>query len=102
MIKVTFAAQKEVFVSLTVEGHAQYAKKGEDLVCAGVSAVSIGGLNALENPDVFDIEVTDALISVKAKTTITQHDEIVLRTILEQLETIEESYPENVKVTKSN
>ncbi len=102
MIKVTFVSQKEAFVSLTVEGHAQYAKKGEDLVCAGVSAVSIGGLNALENPDAFDIEVTDALITVKARTSISNHDAIVLHTILEQLESIEESYPAYVKVSKSN
>ena len=102
MIKVAFVSQKDHFVSLTVEGHAHYAKKGEDLVCAGVSAVSIGGLNALENPDAFDIEVSDALITVKAKTSISNHDEIVLHTILEQLESIEESYPDNVKVTKSN
>jgi uncharacterized protein len=50
MITVTFvrrAADRRI-VSFAVEGHAKYAKPGKDIVCAGVSAVSVGTVNAIE------------------------------------------------------
>ena len=53
-VNVTFMG-KEV-KSLTVSGHANYDKYGKDIVCAGVSAVVTGGINALEN-QVENIEI---------------------------------------------
>lgn len=50
MICVTFvrrAADRRI-LSFSVEGHAQYAKPGKDIVCAGVSAVTVGAVNAVE------------------------------------------------------
>ncbi|MGM0879978.1 MAG: ribosomal-processing cysteine protease Prp [Bacillota bacterium] len=50
MITVTFvrrAADRRI-VSFAVEGHAKYAKPGKDIVCAGVSAISVGTVNAIE------------------------------------------------------
>ena len=32
----------------SVKGHANYAKRGEDIVCAGVSAVTVGTVNSIE------------------------------------------------------
>jgi len=32
----------------SVSGHARYADPGQDIVCAGVSAVTIGAVNAIE------------------------------------------------------
>ncbi|KAA9000413.1 ribosomal-processing cysteine protease Prp [Paenibacillus spiritus] len=34
--------------AFAVEGHANYARRGEDIVCAGVSAVTVGTVNAIE------------------------------------------------------
>ncbi|QAY65169.1 ribosomal-processing cysteine protease Prp [Paenibacillus protaetiae] len=50
MITVTIvrrAADRRI-VSFAVEGHAQYAKPGKDIVCAGVSAITVGTVNAIE------------------------------------------------------
>lgn len=50
MIKVTFVRREgsgEV-VSFRIEGHAQYAKPGKDIVCAAVSAISVGTVNSIE------------------------------------------------------
>lgn len=33
--------------SFTMKGHADFAKKGQDIVCAGASAVSFGTVNAI-------------------------------------------------------
>lgn len=32
----------------SIEGHANFAKRGEDIVCAGVSAVTVGTVNSIE------------------------------------------------------
>ena len=45
MIRVKVTYQKEIVTSLTVSGHANSGEYGKDLVCAGVSAVVVGGLN---------------------------------------------------------
>ena len=42
--------------SLTVSGHANYDEYGKDIVCAGVSAIVTGGINALE-PHIKNIEI---------------------------------------------
>ena len=36
---------------LEVSGHSNYDTKGKDIVCAGVSAIVVGGLNALLNEE---------------------------------------------------
>ncbi|MBO7745493.1 ribosomal-processing cysteine protease Prp [Paenibacillus sp. MWE-103] len=51
MITVTIARQSAAdrrIVSFAIEGHAKFANPGKDIVCAGVSAVSVGTVNAIE------------------------------------------------------
>ena len=97
-VNVTFMG-KEV-KSLTVSGHANYDKYGKDIVCAGVSAVVTGGINALES-EIDNIKVIneDNKLGVEI---INSNDkiQIILNTILEQLQTIENSYKKYIKITK--
>ena len=97
-VNVTFIG-KEV-KSLTVSGHANYDKYGKDIVCAGVSAVVTGGINALED-QVNNIEIIneDNKLGVKVINS-NEYIQIVLNTILIQLETIEKSYKKYIKITK--
>lgn len=51
MITVTIERRSAVdsrIESFAIEGHAKFAKPGKDIVCAGVSAVSVGTVNAIE------------------------------------------------------
>ncbi|NBD25922.1 ribosomal-processing cysteine protease Prp [Paenibacillus glycinis] len=51
MITVTIERQSAVdsrIVSFAIEGHAKFANPGKDIICAGVSAVSVGTVNAIE------------------------------------------------------
>ena len=75
-------------------------KKGHDLVCAGVSAVIMGGLNGLENHENFIIDVKDGYVSLIAKSLPSKRDEIVLATITTSLLTIEQSYRKYIKITQ--
>ncbi|MDD4154823.1 MAG: ribosomal-processing cysteine protease Prp [Bacilli bacterium] len=101
MIKVTYETDKGQFTSLEVKGHAQSAEPGKDLVCSAVSAVTIGGLNALANPSkTLVIEVSEGYVLITKKGAIVKEDEIVIKTILTQLETIARDYPKYVKISR--
>ena len=46
MIKVTiYKTERQEYAGFDMEGHAGYAEAGEDIVCAGVSALVINALN---------------------------------------------------------
>ena len=84
---------------LIVSGHAKFGLHGKDLVCAGVSCILFGGINALSKYQKGTewFEIKGNLITI----VIAQHNhetEIILETILFQLQTIEESFPENIKI----
>ena len=49
MIKVTiYKTERQEYAGFDMEGHAGYAEAGEDIVCAGVSALVINALNSIE------------------------------------------------------
>ena len=98
MIKVLIKQEEKKIVSLEVKGHANSAPNGEDLVCAGVSSILTGGLNNLENPKDFDIKLDEGYAYVKAKGSISSHDEVVLETIVTSLKTMEESYGKFIQI----
>ena len=97
-VNVTFIGNN--VKTLTVSGHANYDKYGKDIVCAGVSAVVTGGINALES-EIDNIKVIneDNKLGVEI---INSNDkiQIILNTILVQLQTIENSYKKYIKITK--
>ncbi|MFA5480929.1 MAG: ribosomal-processing cysteine protease Prp, partial [Bacilli bacterium] len=88
MIKVTYESVNEQIASLEIKGHALSAEHGQDLICSAVSAVTFGGLNALHSQQSFAIAISEGYVAVAAKGEISSEDEIVLKTILTQLETI--------------
>ena len=48
MIKVTiYKTERQEYAGFDMEGHAGYAEAGEDIVCAGVSALVINALNSI-------------------------------------------------------
>ena len=98
MIKILIKYEGNKFDSLEVKGHANSAPHGQDLVCAGVSAILIGGLNNLDNVKSFDIKIEEGYTSVKRINEISAHDEIVLQTIVCGLKTIEESYSQFISI----
>lgn len=49
MTKITiFKNQEDEFLGFECYGHAEYADEGEDIVCAGISALVISTINALD------------------------------------------------------
>ena len=100
MIKITATRNNGKIISLTVKGHANSAPKGEDLVCAAVSSVLVGGCNALSKPNCFAIKFNEGDASISEKEHANEHDYEVLETILIQFKTIEDSSKKFLQVVE--
>lgn len=100
MINVHVTRKHNQIALLSVKGHANSGEYGKDLVCAGVSAVVIGGLNSLTHTKQYDIDVKDGYVKVDTKLLQEEHDQIVLETIIISLQTIEQNYRKYIKITE--
>lgn len=99
MVKVTIDRNNnKELISLSIKGHASSGPYGHDLVCASVSSIIFGGLNALTNPKDFVIEVKEGDVNIKPLKSANNHDLDVLETLIVQLRTVEESSPKNIKI----
>lgn len=98
MISVYVNRLDNLISSIEISGHAGFDEIGYDLVCAGVSSIFIGGLNAIKEIEDFDVKFEKGQGYIKAKKSICEHDSIVLETMVVQLQTIEEKYASFIKV----
>ena len=98
MLKVQIAYKNNKFSSLTMKGHADSAEHGHDLVCAGASAVVIGGLNNIKDIKQFKVHIAEGDVKVEAIGEISQHDEVVLETIVSGLKTLQEDNKQFIKI----
>ena len=98
MIKITASRKNGKIVNLTVKGHANSAPKGEDLVCAAVSSILVGGCNALSQPNCFAIKLDSGDASVTELNHANEHDYEVLEVMLVQFKSVEEASPKFLKV----
>ena len=101
MIQVSVGMCDEQILSLQCTGHAGYAEAGKDLVCAGVSSILFGALNALNELEKGNAElrVTKSKISIRVKED-SEHIQLLLKMILIQLKTVQESYQEYIEIKK--
>lgn len=108
MIKVTIRRNESGHIkSFTIDGHANYAKHGEDIVCAGVSTVSIGTVNSIialtgVEPNVklgkdgyLHCDIPDRLSEQTADKV-----QLILETMLVSLQSVEQEYGKYVKITQ--
>lgn len=100
MISIVLKEKDGHFVSLEAKGHANTAPYGADLVCAAVSAVILGGFNALEDSDAYEAKASEGSASLQAKRIPSEHDAIVISTLITQLTSLTESHPESVRLER--
>ena len=98
MIKITASRKDGKIVNLTVKGHANSAPHGEDLVCAAVSSILVGGCNALANPNCYAIKLEEGNASVTELSHANEHDYEVLEVMLVQFKSVEETSSKFLKV----
>ncbi|OLS41545.1 ribosomal-processing cysteine protease Prp [Bacillus sp. MRMR6] len=91
--------------SFVISGHAFFAERGKDIVCAGASAVSVGAINAVHAlTDVTpEIEQGDGflrcVVPENLSEDINEKVQILLEGMIISLLTIEEEYGEHIKIT---
>lgn len=99
MIKVMITRHSDGTIdSFTVKGHANYAKHGEDIVCAGVSAVTVGTVNAIEQLTGIELvcKMQDGFVSGGVPKLLespqSEQVQLLLESMIVSLKTIEDSY----------
>jgi uncharacterized protein YsxB (DUF464 family) len=92
--------------SFAISGHAFFADRGKDIVCAGVSAVSIGAINAVHaitgvTPIIDQGDDGFLLCSLPEDLPegINEKVQLLLEGMVISLQTIEEEYGKHIKIT---
>lgn len=101
MIRVDVLVDGPHVVKVIVSGHANAADKGEDLICAGVSAISVGTLNALDELVQGSVEdfMSEGYVSISVvSNNATQ--QVILQTMLIQLQSIQAAHPKYIQINK--
>lgn len=92
--------------SFKMSGHADFAEKGQDIVCAGASAVSFGSINAImeltgakpvikqSDGGYLECKIPDTLSSNAAEKV-----QLLLQGMIISLQTIEQDYGKYIKIT---
>lgn len=99
MVQIQVQRQYNSYQEIVISGHAEFATKGNDIVCSAISGIVFGILNALDQQcrDSIKIITTDANIAIKVLR-VNEVNQIVLQTMIYQLQTIVEQYPKNIKI----
>ena len=93
MIDIRYTQHDNHITSLEISGHAGFAESGKDLVCAAVSGITFGLLNALDElTDIKKMTVGDNLIQVKV--------DLLLSAGIIQLKTVQQQNQRFIKIKK--
>ena len=104
MIKASFHRNDDKKIdSLMILGHADSGPYGQDIVCAAVSAVTIGTINNLEKltkiqPQIVLDEVNGGHLGCRITDAVSHDSVLLLENLYETLLDIADSYPDNIKV----
>lgn len=103
MIKVAVSRCNGSIISLEVTGHAFDGLYGNDVVCAGVSSVVIGLLNAIDELASGSCQIDKDDRAARISITVTgdsSKTQTVLETGIIQLKTISAVYPKRIKISE--
>ena len=99
MIKVVY---NDNFKNLKITGHAGYADKGKDIVCASASSIILSSINlAIEFNK--DVKYTDDLNKIEViNNTNDENVTKVFSNMITCLQDLEKQYPDNIKISKGD
>ena len=84
------------YVGIVIEGHAGYAEEGEDIICAGVSALAINFFNSVETftEDEFEGQAGEEDIQFRFRFTsdISPESKLLMNSLVLGLQNIEKDY----------
>jgi uncharacterized protein YsxB (DUF464 family) len=103
---VRVSSENSHIIAFEVKGHAQYDVHGKDIVCAAVSAITIGTANAIESlaHAMLKPTVQQGYFALNSQESLHLHEEqvktiqLLLESMVIMLETIRESYGEYITI----
>ena len=101
MINITITYQSTgEFDSLISKGHANSAPYGQDLVCAAVSGIILGGINALSGKN-FSLKNNESkgILELRNIGEMSERDSVVIDTMVLQLQAVERDNPKFIKIS---
>ncbi|ACB84125.1 ribosomal-processing cysteine protease Prp [Natranaerobius thermophilus] len=105
MIQVEVYRKKGKICGFKVEGHADYAREGEDIVCAAISALSLTGVFASEKLCNLSKQITqpeEGLLSLEMPTGLDEQQqqtyEIILETVIIGIYETAKNYPDYINI----
>lgn len=108
MIQAVFKRlTSDPIISFELSGHAESGPYGEDIVCAAVSALSIGTVNSLieishVDPDIEMHDEEGGYLSVTLPNNLSkekEHDaQLLLESLCLSLKSVQEEYPEYINL----
>lgn len=109
MIRVTIErlSLNDHIHSFKIKGHARFADSGQDIVCAGVSAVTVGTVNAVETLLGFEMQsrMKDGFLQAEAPSDLDNQKQEKLQLLLESmvvmLQSIETMYGDYIQIKQS-
>ena len=99
MIKVVY---NKDFKNLKITGHAGYADKGKDIVCASASSIILSSINLAIGFN-SEVKYTDDLNKIEIiNNTNDENVQKVFSNMILSLEELERQYPDNIKISKGD
>jgi hypothetical protein len=95
MVKVKIFFERQKIIGFDICGHTDFAPKGEDIVCAGISSLSQAALLGLVEHLHRQVgyETASGKLTVRLSDEPDERTEAIFRTMLLGLEAISEKYP---------
>ena len=102
MTKIVYKLdQKSNFKYLIIKDHANYAEKGQDIVCSAISAITNGTVNFLQLYYKNDCKISYLLAEISIYLLNSNFEcQLCLRLMLYQLENVANSYPNYLEISK--
>ena len=101
MIIIEITSKNNEIVSIEMNGHSGYAESGKDIVCAGVSSLVYAAINSFDSIEEQRISIDDGMLKLNLSgKKVSDHDQIVLKVMLNGFSMIASQYKKNVKIIK--
>lgn len=105
MVVIKLLYKKQKINGFQIKGHANFDKKGQDIVCAAVSVLSqtaLIGLRYFLNEEKYNFTIKDGYIDCSLKNGLSEEEDktaqVILQTMYLGLKSIQESYERHVKI----
>ena len=102
MTNITVYKQDDIFTGFKVFGHSGYEDAGKDIVCAGISALTINFINSVEEfmDDRFVVNSNeeDGMIDFKFEEKPSKESQVLLDSLVFGLENLAKDYKEFISL----